>query len=138
MILLPRRQYKKILDHALKALPNEACGILGGQIKGTVKTVKEVYLLTNTDHSPVHFSMDPKEQFAAVKNMRKNDWLLIGNFHSHPETPARPSEEDRKIAYDPEISYLILSFLDPHQPVLKSFQIGKNTILEEKIMIEEE
>lgn len=142
MIKLYQKHYKKILEHARQALPNEACGLLGGRIVKTgelkVKTVEEVYLLTNTDHSPEHFTMDPKEQFNAIKEMRKNNWQLLGNFHSHPETPSRPSEEDRKLAFDPETSYLILSLADRQHPVLKSFRINKNDVQEEEVVIKEE
>ena len=30
-------------------------------------------------------SMDPKEQFAAVKDMRSKGRQLLGNFHFHPK-----------------------------------------------------
>ena len=46
----------------------------------------EIYFLTNTDASPEHFSMEPAEQFAAVKDMRTHGWQLLGNFHSHPSS----------------------------------------------------
>jgi len=138
LILLRRRQYDKILRYALSELPNEACGLLGGLTDDDVKTVEEVYLLTNTDHSPVHFTMDPMEQFAVIKEMRKKNWEILGNFHSHPETPSRPSEEDKKLAFDPETSYLILSLADRKNPVLKSFRIEKDAVREEEISIREE
>lgn len=70
MIKLKRSDYEKMLAHAEKELPNEACGLLGGTLDENGKTVSEVYLLTNIDASNEHFSMDPKEQLAAVKDMR--------------------------------------------------------------------
>jgi proteasome lid subunit RPN8/RPN11 len=42
------------------------------------------YELNNMDQSEVHFSMDPKEQFAAVKDMRDQGLKLSGVYHSHP------------------------------------------------------
>ena len=69
-------------------------------MEGEKQYVKKVYLLTNMDESNEHFSMDPKEQLAAVKDMRKNGCVPLGNFHSHPESPSRPSEEDKRLAYD--------------------------------------
>ncbi|MCX7746484.1 MAG: M67 family metallopeptidase [Clostridia bacterium] len=137
MIILTEKQYKEILNHALKALPNEACGLIGGIFEGDVKKVQKVYLLTNMDHSPEHFSMDPKEQFGAIKDMRSNGWVMLGNFHSHPESPSRPSGEDKRLAFDPEASYLILSLLDKDKPVLKSFRILKDQVLEEEIELKE-
>ena len=88
-------------------------------------TVTKVYLLTNVDVSREHFSMDPKEQLAALKDARANGYKIIGNFHSHPESPSRPSEEDKRLAFDPTIEYLILSLMEEGNPVLKAFGIDK-------------
>ena len=120
-----KEDYEKILDHCRKGLPNESCGLLGGTIEGDVKTIEKVYLLTNIDESNEHFSMDPKEQLSAIKDIRQNGYQMIGNFHSHPESPSRPSEEDKRLAFDPNIEYLILSLMDAENPVLKAFGVDK-------------
>ena len=88
--------------------------------------IRHVYLLTNTDESNEHFTMDPREQLAAVKDARANGWELLGNWHSHPETPARPSDEDKRLAYDPTTCYLILSLGDAKHPALNAYHIGKD------------
>ena len=72
MITFNKSDYDTILEYAKKNLPEEACGLIGGTIEDGDKHVKKVYLLTNIDHSNEHFSMDPKEQLAAVKDMRAN------------------------------------------------------------------
>lgn len=128
MIKLKQSDYEKMLSYAVQNLPEEACGLLGGTItESGEKEVKEIYLLTNTDHSNEHFSLDPKEQLEAVKDMRRNGLLPLGNWHSHPESPSRPSEEDKRLAYDKTASYMILSLMDKENPVLKSFRIdGKD------------
>ena len=69
--------------------------------------------------------MDPKEQLKAIKDARANGYKIIGNFHSHPESPSRPSEEDNRLAFDPAIEYLILSLMEEGNPVLKAFGIDK-------------
>ena len=125
MIYLKKSDYEKIVEHAKKNLPEEACGLLGGTKNGDEKTVEKVYLLTNIDHTNEHFSMDPKEQLVAVKDMRANGLELLGNWHSHPESPSRPSEEDKRLAYDPTVNYLILSLMD-EEPVLRAFDIDKD------------
>ena len=96
MITFNKSDYDTILEYAKKNLPEEACGLIGGTIEDGDKHVKKVYLLTNIDHSNEHFSMDPKEQLAAVKDMRANGLVPLGNWHSHPESPSRPSEEDKR------------------------------------------
>lgn len=126
MLKLNKEDYDKILKHCIEGLPNESCGLLAGSIENGVKTIKKVYLLTNMDASNEHFSMDPKEQLAAVKDMRANGFSMIGNFHSHPESPSRPSEEDKRLAYDPTMEYLILSLMEREQPVLKAFGIDSD------------
>jgi len=59
--------------------------------------------------------------------------LPLGNFHSHPSTPARPSMEDIRLAYDPSASYLILSLAE-EVPVLKAFGITGDTVEQEEIV----
>lgn len=125
MIILSREQFEELVEHARNFLPNEDCGLLGGTISEDVKTVERIYFLTNIDASSEHFSMDAKEQFAAVKDMRANGWKLLGNFHSHPTSPARPSEEDKRLVFDTTLSYLILSLAES-EPILKSFLFDRD------------
>lgn len=134
MIILSNEHYQEILTHSFNALPMEACGLLGGIVEGDVEVVRKVYGLTNIDQSPEHFSMDPSEQFAVVKDLRKNGWVLLGNFHSHPASPARPSEEDQRLAFDRKASYLILSLLEKDTPILKSFRIQGGEAVEELVL----
>ena len=77
------------------------------------------------DESNEHFSMDPKEQLAAVKDMRKMAVCPLGNFHSHPESPSRPSEEDKRLGYDSKANYLILSLMEADNPVLNAFRVDE-------------
>ena len=115
MLILKQEDYNKIVDHAKKGLPNEACGLLGGYVEGDKRVVTDVYLLRNVDESREHFSMDPAEQLAAIKDIRQKKGVLLGNFHSHPESPSRPSQEDIRLAYDPKMNYLILSLMNPEE-----------------------
>lgn len=135
MIKLSKADYNKIVAHAEGELPNEACGLIAGVIDGENKEIKKVYLLTNIDHSNEHFSLDPKEQLAAVKDMRQNGFVPLGNWHSHPESPSRPSDEDKRLAYDSKASYMILSLMDRENPVLNSFKINGTNSEKEELVI---
>ncbi len=126
MIYITKDDYNLILSHAKNNLPEEACGLLGGVIDGEDKYVKKVYLLENTDHSNEHFTMSPQAQLQSIKDMRQNGYGLLGNWHSHPESPSRPSEEDKRLAMDTKIRYLILSLMDNDKPVLNAFIIDKD------------
>ena len=91
-ITLKRSDFNKIYEHALAERPDEACGLVAGTEADGVKKIEKVYLLTNIDHTNEHFSIDPREQLASIKDMRANGLVPLGNWHSHPESPSRPSE----------------------------------------------
>jgi proteasome lid subunit RPN8/RPN11 len=86
------------------------------------------------DQSRVHFSFDPGEQFATVKKSRNDGLKVLAVYHSHPETPARPSEEDIRLAFDSEISYVIVS-LCGEQETVRSFQIHNGQAEPEELTI---
>ncbi len=112
--------YHKLLSYAEDAVPSEACGLLAGNDA----VVKAFYPMTNSDASSEHYSMIPEEQFSAVKDMREKGLQMLAIWHSHPETPARMSEEDIKLAYTPELAYLILSLAEPSCPSLKGYRMN--------------
>jgi len=136
MIRMYRKDYESILEHARNEAPLEACGLIAGRIENGDKYIEKVYILTNTDHSEEHFSLDPKEQLSAVKDMRTNGLVPLGNWHSHPASPSRPSEEDKRLAFDSKASYLILSLMDSENPVLNSFHVENGNAEKEQLIIE--
>jgi len=106
MFRLDSRAADEIKAHAHTELPNEACGYVAGRDRMNGTTV---YAMRNLDGSPEHFAFDPAEQFDVLKRAREADLDLIGVYHSHPETPARMSEEDLRLLRDPGMVYLIYS-----------------------------
>lgn len=130
MLKIPQNIYDDIIAHAKEGFPLEVCGILGG-VDGVVS---EIYPMTNTDASNEHFMMDPREQFTVVKDLRAKGLEMSVIYHSHPETPARPSEEDIRLALTPNVSYIIVSLAEPSQPVLKSFKISGNKVVNEEVI----
>lgn len=134
-IELKLADYLAMVKHARELAPIEDCGLLGGRSDGNVKIVEKVFYLTNMDHSEEHFSLDPKEQFAAIKELREQGLQLLGNWHSHPASPSRLSEEDKRLAFDTKASYFILS-LNGGEPVLNSFQVSRDkTVTKEDLRI---
>jgi proteasome lid subunit RPN8/RPN11 len=131
LILVPEFR-AKMISHARSGFPNEACGLLAGEQLGEKKIVRRIYCLKNIDQSPEHFSMMPEDQFRVIAEIRKKGWTLLGNFHSHPATPARPSEEDIRLAFDPSLSYIIIS-LENSEPIVKSFRIRQGIIEDEPL-----
>jgi proteasome lid subunit RPN8/RPN11 len=114
--------WRAIVDHGRRDYPLEACGLLAGSVEGDGRTVVErAFPLPNKAKSRVRFDIDPRDQLKAVLEARSLGLAPLGNYHSHPETPARPSGEDLKLFVDPRAAYLILS-LAGRLPVLKGFQ----------------
>ncbi len=109
-----------ITAHAKREAPIEACGYLARE--GGIIT--RHYELANIDRSPEHFLFDPKEQFAVFRDARAKGLEICAVYHSHPATPARPSAEDIKLAYDPSLSYVIISLAADDADV-RSFKIRK-------------
>ena len=142
-IIIKRSDFDKILEYALSQRPDEACGLIAGkESEDGSRSIEKVYLLTNTDHTNEHFSIDPKEQLTAVKDMRAEGLVPLGNWHSHPESPSRPSEEDKRLANDSKATYMILSLEQEDTPVLNAFHIegeqDNRTVRKEELIIVEE
>lgn len=126
---ITRETYDAIVAQARAELPDESCGYLLGE----AETATFNYRMTNIDHSSEHFSFDPAEQFAAIRYARKEGLKVIGNWHSHPSSPSRPSQEDIRLANDPRIAYFILS-LASQEPVLNAFSVQAGVV--EKLVLE--
>ncbi len=135
-VIIKKKDIDTIIAYTRENLPNEACGLIAGTENDNERWIEKVYFLNNVDASREHFSMDPKEQLQAVKEMRADGLKPLGNWHSHPESPSRPSEEDKRLAYDSRASYLILSLMDD-EPVLNSFHIENGKAFREILEIKE-
>ncbi|MCR5406412.1 MAG: M67 family metallopeptidase [Lachnospiraceae bacterium] len=139
-ITMLRSDFDKIYEHALSVAPDEACGLLAGiDREDGIREIKKVYILENIDHTNEHFSIDPKEQLKTVKQIRAEGLVPLGNWHSHPESPSRPSEEDKRLANDSKASYLILSLAEKGNPVLNAFHFegeqGSRSVRKEELSI---
>ena len=134
-VTIRKSDYERILEHARREAPLEACGLIAGQDHDGIREIRKVYILTNIDHTSEHFSLDPGEQLAAVMDMRKAGLKPLGNWHSHPSSPSRSSQEDIRLAFDRNASYLILSLMDDKNPVLNSFHVENGVSTKEDLEI---
>jgi proteasome lid subunit RPN8/RPN11 len=130
MLKITKEVFRAIITQARREAPLEACGYLAEQEGIVIKH----FPLTNADASEEHYSLKPEEQFAAVRQMRSAGLKMRAVYHSHPNSPARPSEEDVKLAYDAEISYVIVSLRGGKETV-KSFSIQGPRVTPEDIEI---
>ncbi len=132
-LTLAKEVDQEMVSAALAAAPLEACGLLAG----TGVRATKCYALTNTDASAEHYSMKPEEQFAAWKDMRAAGLKMLAVWHSHPATPARMSAEDMRLAYTPDILYVIVSLAKPGRPQTRAFKVCDETAEEWPVLIEE-
>ena len=91
--------------------------------------------MRNMDEASISYFMDPKEQLGVFKEMRRENTEMRGIFHSHVASPATPSQKDVRLAFYPEVSYLIVSLSDMKKPVLRSFRIENEKVTEEEVRI---
>lgn len=108
---------------ARQAAPLEACGLLGGRHGHATEFCE----LRNADASGEHYRMLPEEQLAAVKGFRAKGLAMTAIWHSHPATPARMSNEDLRLAYTPDVVYIILSLAAAPQPEIRGFMVEEGT-----------
>ena len=128
---IPTKIYQQMIAQAREHSPIEACGILAG----SNGKVEKLYKMTNVENSRIRFMMEPKEQFATVQDIRSAGLEMLAIYHSHPETPARLSAEDIRLALTPNVTYVILSLQGTNGSAIKGFQISGTKITEVPIRI---
>lgn len=121
----------EMVEHCVQGKPNEACGLLASKGNEAVK----VFRMRNASGSPVRYSLDPKEQFAAYQKIDDEGWELGGVFHSHTHTEAFPSPTDVRMATE-DVPYVIVS-LASDTPSIRAFRITKENWTDSEGQIEE-
>lgn len=130
MVKIPQTIFKEMVDHASREAPLECCGILAG--KG--RTVRRMYEMRNTDGSRTTYLMPPEEQLEVFREIEKERLDMVAIYHSHPHTIPFPSERDVRLAFYPEVVYIIISLREGRTSV-KGFRIGKDAIYIEPIRV---
>lgn len=131
MFSLPRQFYDEMIDHLSAEVPNEGCGLLAG----SDGEIRKHYRAANAEHSPVLYSIDPKELYSYIKDMDPLGWDIMAIYHSHTHSEAYPSATDVRLGFYPDAIYIIVSLTDPNNPVIRGFHIAEGTITEETIKI---
>jgi len=131
-LVLPQPVREAMIAHCLQDPSKEACGLLVAA--GADGAVTRVRPMENVDHSPIHYTMDPREQLRVEKDLRQRGERVVGIYHSHTATAAYPSPVDVSLAISPELSYVLVSLQDQTRPDVKSYRIDGERILEEPIV----
>ncbi len=127
----------RIHEHGARDYPNECCGALLGRDAGAERTVLGLVPLVNQrDDSPRNrFSITSEDVRLAEKEAKAKGWELIGWYHSHPDSPARPSEFDREHAW-PWYSYIIFQVEKGEPREMRSWRLDDDRAKYEEESIE--
>jgi len=133
MLRLPAPVHAQIVGHCLGGLPDEACGLLGGDAPTAL--VSTCYPTRNLAASAKLYTVDPAQHLRADRDAESRGEQIIGVFHSHTHTDAYPSPTDVAQAPDPAWHYVLVSLRDTH-PVLRSYRIVDGRIEEEPVLVD--
>jgi desampylase len=125
-IYLPSDVRAEIIAHARREAPNECCGLLIG-IDGAIDA--SIAVRNVDDHPRRRFTVDPAAHIAVNRRLRNSGRAVVGCYHSHPASPARPSPSDvAEASYDGFV-WLIVSLQEP-APTIAAFAIESGAVRE--------
>lgn len=86
------------------------------------------YPLSNAEHSPSRFTVEPSEHFGALRHAERSGWEIGGVFHSHPHGGPALSPFDLEQPHDPMWMHLVVGL----RPVvrLRAWWIHDGTAVE--------
>jgi len=130
LIKLSARLLEEIERHAEREYPRECCGLLVGRITdgGRTREVHATYPVANifSEEAERHHRMaiEPLE-YARAERLHAAEGLgVVGNYHSHPDHPAVPSQYDLEhLAPWPTMSYVVISVLEGKASDLRSWEL---------------
>jgi proteasome lid subunit RPN8/RPN11 len=111
MITIAEEQLTEIREHGIRDYPYECCGLLLGRFEQDTKTVTETYPISNAREESAkrnRFLITPEELMKGERYARQHKLEVVGFYHSHPDSPAVPSQYDLEHAW-PTYSYIIVS-----------------------------
>jgi proteasome lid subunit RPN8/RPN11 len=125
MLLLDQKIIDAITAHAERDYPQECGGMLIGRFAEGKKTVTETFPLENAREEEARHNrvlILPKDVLRAERYARENGLDVVGYYHSHPESPAVPSQYDLDHAL-PLWSYIIASVISGKVVDIRSWEM---------------
>ncbi|WP_017624979.1 Mov34/MPN/PAD-1 family protein [Nocardiopsis chromatogenes] len=131
MLRINREIRDRIVAHARRDHPDEACGIVAGPI-GSDRPERMVEM-ANAERSPTFYRFDSKEQLQVWREMDDRDEEPVVIYHSHTATEAYPSRTDVSYASEPGAHYVLVSTRDPETAEFRSYRIVDGEVTEEPV-----
>ena len=132
-VRLPSVLVRRLLDLAVRELPNEACALLGGD--RVTRTVRTIHAARNPMASPYRYEVDPRDLVEIVDRIEREGDDLVAIFHSHPGGPAVPSPMDVRDARYPVVH--LLASMSRGEERLRAWTIGTDGYSEVLLLIED-
>lgn len=145
MLRLSAGCLEQVRRHAEREYPRECCGLLIGRIvdEGHTREVSELYEVANAfadEGERYHRMAIPPLEYARAERLHAARGLgVVGNYHSHPDHPARPSDFDLEhLAPWPTMSYVVVSVRDGRAEDLRSWELAtdRSRFTEERVIEE--
>lgn len=125
MIQLSENHRDEIAAHGERDYPHECCGLLLGNFAGSLKTIAEVYPISNAREEQAkrnRFLIRPEELMRGERYAQPKRLEVVGFYHSHPDHPAVPSAYDLDHAW-PAFSYIVVSVMAGAARDLRSWEM---------------
>lgn len=135
MLTISRGLQAKIIDHARKDHPDEACGVVAGPA-GSGRPVRFIPM-QNAERSPTFYRFDSLEQLRVWREMDDRDEEPVVIYHSHTATEAYPSRTDISYAQEPGAHYVLVSTRDEPETEFRSYRIVDGEVTEEPVTFTE-
>jgi [CysO sulfur-carrier protein]-S-L-cysteine hydrolase len=126
-VVIPREHWDALVQHARDDAPNECCGYA----RARDGRVEEVFRAENLRHSPYGYEIDAKSLLAA--NDLDEEGFEVVMYHSHPRSPAEPSQTDINLAFYPHWRYVIVSLTE--EPNVRAWRIADGKVEEEDVTV---
>jgi proteasome lid subunit RPN8/RPN11 len=126
-VRISRDHWEELVAHAREAAPKECCGY--GH--GSGGRVEAVHRARNARDSRYGYELDPASLLAANELDDEGHEVLI--YHSHPRSPAVPSQTDINLAAYPHWTYLIVSLAG--EPQVRAWRIDDGRVEEEPLEV---
>jgi len=136
MLRLARTTLDGVVAHCLDAHPLEACGLLAGMPpEDGVAGVSAFFPADNAVASARLYEVEPRALLQADRRAEEAGQQLLGVYHSHTHTDAKPSPTDIRQAPDPGWHYVLVSLRDS-LPSVRSWRIQDGKITEEPVVLQ--
>jgi proteasome lid subunit RPN8/RPN11 len=114
LVKLSQSLQQTIFQQMERSYPNEGGGFLLGSVEGDKVTIHDVIEVENvfeTEEQYHRYAMTPQNWANMEDQADEQGLTLVGYYHSHPDSPAIPSEYDRVYAL-PNFVYIISSVVE--------------------------